>query len=263
MLIFSIISDIDWLSSSYRPAPVSNHEFASVVGAIQLLPIGHVVWFVMLLNLFIKTYLIFSSTSLTESGRKLQLDLWKRAQFFGPPCTFNAPADLHNVIQTRIIAIQWIQLICSIGMLIVAMVVYIQMSWSPHFNLRSPFVPFKLLLIFKGITGMGIFFGIMRNTNVETFSSEFGCRLCKTKNTQSKKKNGLRVKVDGEFICFTLCIKSVDFLVGLLIWVGLIWIYNLGTSSQSKPVRTLLQFVVILQLVTDVWVVVLGFFVHW
>jgi hypothetical protein len=281
MVLVSLYSDLDWLSASgtSQPAPLTEQDVASSLGLSEMSPLGNMVWFIIMANCVVKLYLIFNTTRLTDVGRdQIQAALWKRALYFCPPLSLQPPSslsELHSTVQTRIIAIQWLQLVCSVGMLVLTLVVYIQMGWSPHFNINAPFWPLKVTLLLKGCSGLVVFLGILRNTHFSDFIAEFGCRACR-KNVRTQQQpqesiigqkndnQGERVKINGDFICFNLVVKGLDFFIGILVWMGLLYILQLGgKSSQPKSVSTILGWVVAFQLVTDVWVMVLGFFIHW
>jgi hypothetical protein len=266
--------DFDWLSSCYDIAPLDGsadyineaYNYATSMGCIELPMIGRIAWWAILINIPVKAVMIFMAVRKAKSGQGLLWAIWKRLNFFCPPCTTRNPKDVSSAIQTRVIAIEWIELICSMSMLFLTLYAYVQLGWSVHFTYPAPLIPLKAIMLIKGVFGLLVYASCIKNTNFIAFLSEFGCRpSCKNvrdrKNVDGTTSNSQqKVNVDGDFLCFNTFTKVLDLMVGVVVWVEVIWVIShMGVwKSEPKPIRVVLGTVIVLQVITDVLVIILA-----
>lgn len=210
--------------------------------------------------------MMFMTVRRSKSGQGLFWAVWKRLNYFFPPCTTRNPKDIFGAIQTRVIAIEWIELVCSISMLLLAIYAYVQLGWSVLFTYPAPLMPLKSIMLIKALVSLFVYASCMKNTNLIAFFSEFGCRPSCKNIRDGKTDDGTyfgtqrKVNVDGDFLCFNAFTKVLDLMIGVLVWLEVIWvILHMGVwKSQPKAIRVVLGGVIVLQLMTDFLVVLLG-----
>jgi hypothetical protein len=266
--------DFDWLSSCYDIASLDGtadynnktYNYATSLGCMGLSLVGKISWWAILLNIPIKAVMMFMTVRRSKSGQGLLWAIWKRLNFFFPPCTTRNPKDVSGAIQTRVIAIEWMELVCSISMLLLTVYVYIQLAWSVLFTYPAPLIPLKVIMLIKGLVGLLVYASCMKNTNLLAFFSEFGCRPSCKNIRDGKTTDGTsvgtqrKVNVDGDFLCFNTFTKVLDLMVGVVLWVQVIWVIShMGVwKSEPKAIRVVLGGIIFLQLITDFLVVILG-----
>lgn len=230
--IFSIGIDIDWIASDYYPVglneslDVFGYNFQQASSVTK-----QVAWHVIIYNIFLKIIILYTVMRKTTKGRNLQTALWYNLHVFCPPTSWRLPKDLSAAIQSRVIAIIWIEILCSCVLFVVAIVVQVKMNWSPQFNTNVPFVSLKHLLFLKGSSGTLFFMSILRNADAVDILAEFGCLYpCKSwyegRKIILRRKRGFetpKVLVNGEFLKFTGVVKVFDMTVGLFIWAALVF----------------------------------------
>jgi len=262
----SIVMDIDWLSSCYDIAPIDksadyeNYDFAPSMGCTVLPLIGHISWWALLLNVPVKAVMILITVRKAKTGQSFLWAIWKRFHLFCPPCTSRNPKDVHSTIQSRVIAIEWIEVTCATAMLLLTLYVYLQLGWSVQFNYPAPFISLKVIMLIKGFSGLLVFGSSIKNTDFLSFLSEFGCRpSCKSVRDRRDESNE-KVIVDEDFLCFNGFTKIADLVIGAGVWVEVIWaIVQLGDwKSDPKPIQVVLGAVIVLQFFTDILVMVLA-----
>lgn len=210
---------------------------------------------------------IFIQLNGSKNGKRLIHQLWKKMHAFFPPLPSSlAQENSLEVLQIRIIAIIWLEILCAI--IIASLTIYAQvhLSWSPIFTTTTLFTPLVNILYCKVISGIIYVIGLVQNTDLFAVLSECGCfksmhyqyHQDDSSNNDGAYEEGrlTKVLIDRPFLKFNGFLKIVDTIVSIIAWVSLFQSKQLGGLDQPKEVRLVLGFVILSLVLSSMY----GFF---
>ena len=272
MVFFSIILDIDWFYSNYFPSKL---ESLSEIEEMMGFPneknwARQISSFMIIMNVFLKLILVYVFSKKTKSGRRLKNRSWQYLYLFCPPTSKRLPKKLDEAIEQRIFSITWIEIFCAIGFFLIFGAVQTQLSWSSLFTVKCPLIPLNMIILMKGISSFIQVLGLLSHADLPDFLAEFGCIISKTwyKNRRQilREKRGFeapKVMINKGYMSLNTFIKVLDLGIGVLMWIALVWAYNLIGRDTPKEIRVVLMILTINEVVADILVSSLYATVHW
>lgn len=221
--MISIAVDIDWLTSDYYPLTLdSNTDSFNYRSTKETLM--SVSWYLVLIGSLFKLSSLITILFHSPNGRTIVQGIWNKLQVFLPPRRLSSvPGD----IESRVIAILWLELISSISFFLLAIYVQTQLSWAPHFSTPILFTSITNLIYLKALFGLLLVIAILRNTKLSLLCSELNCFM-----GTSVDQHYHKVRIDKQFLCFNGGLKSLSSTIGGFLWVWLAFAVKLGTNKE-------------------------------
>lgn len=260
--LLSVFFDIEWLMSEYYPSQLTASKDDMIYRHEQEQSIHRITaWYCIVIGIPFKIMSLHSLTGYSESGIKFRRLLWSKVHSFLPPTTTELPNNLHSSIKSRVSAIIWLEMVCAVLNFVLYAFVEMRLSWSSHFTVPSPVISLKQLILAKGASGLLLVIATMRKLPVIDFLAEFGC--LNPDNLVFQKRPNQSFSIDSPFICFNGCIKGIDFSIGVLMWISLLWTRRIGIQEAPKEVRAVFMTLAILLSISVILCMVLDITVCW
>jgi len=269
----SLFLDLDWLIASETPISLLNEQSSATANIVKIAPnsISTVSSIALVSNMGLKLLILARILQSSKRGRSLLRKLWQSTRYFLP--TIHVPSNtnkLRRVIERRAIALGWLHLVCSLILGMTTLITIQTLYYSNIFTAGgSTLLPLNVTMTAKAVSSFVIFLAWFRNIDGGEFLSTLGClssfevgkRWYEKRKKRLRAKRGFsapKVAFESEYFSLNMIVKVVDFVIGLLVWVG---IGRANNRSQTKSVRMVIAVVTGCQLVTDVLGPVLTFLV--
>jgi hypothetical protein len=171
--MFSFGLDVDWLISDYYPVTLGVIEDQFIYNIQQSAIFSrNFAWYMIMMNIFLKTISLAILILDSKVGNQMINEAWDKLHLFFPPTSTKIPENLNVIMESRIIAIGWVELISSLLIIILATYANLRLSWAPQFQSRPVLTTLPNILYLKGISGTLLVMALMRNCNKRAI---FGC----------------------------------------------------------------------------------------
>lgn len=134
VVVITIFIDVDYLLSNVYPESIHEKIDSLRMGPDESLT-RLFAWYGILFNIGLKPFCLVGCLNASSRGRFIRSRVWERGHVIFPPLSYHIPEDLNKVIQTRSIAIAWIELICCI--LYFVCVFLIEMDWCHRLHFKK------------------------------------------------------------------------------------------------------------------------------
>ena len=263
LVLVSLIVDIDWLISDYSPTPLDLMTNENMFRFEQGESLTRtIIWYTTILVMLCKVIPIFITIKRSTKGKRLIRQIWSKTYAFFPPLS-SSGMNLRT-LQVRTIAIIWLEIICAITVVSLAIYAQLHLSWSPIFtSAATSLTPLINILYCKGISGMLFVLGLLQHTDLVALFSECGCRLKSMyidyqddDRSDDEEEERTKVLIDKPFLKFNGFLKVVDMIISIISWISLIQSKELGGYDQPKEVRLVLGLIMVSLILSSVY----GFF---
>ncbi len=243
--------DIDWLISDYYPVPLNANADTFIYSIQQEAILSRdFAWLTMMMNILLKTLsfvvLLFDS----NIGSQMLSTAWKQIQLFLPPTsTSNVPLNVEELkaaMESRIIAIVWVEMISTALIIILAIYANLRLSWDPLFQSKLALVTVQNTLYLKGVMGILLVMALLKNCNKSYLLSGFW-----SFDLNSRSPRNYKVKIDGIFLRFNGTLKFISTVIGILTLCSIIHAWAFQTIKTPKEVRVVLGIMVTSLIMTD------------
>jgi len=208
----------------------------------------NIAWYLVIIGIVLKIVILVTLLRSSTIGSEILATTWKKVHVFFPPTSTKPPENTKAVIESRIIAIVWVEFICSSCLLFLAFYSQMRLSWAPQFFTTSSFMTMPNVLYAKGISGIILVLGILRN-------SRFGC--LPSSSSGSSNAHSSKVLVNRTFLRFNGTLKTINVAIGILVWIRISSAWSLGGGDIPKEVRIVLGGLTALMVLTDILCVIL------
>ena len=266
-VIFSNLVDCDFLSSKYFPEPLGEESdnFAYRIKQEES-STRSFAWYGLLINILIKMISLNESLKASTQGRVIREIFWEKGSLFF--VTRHIPKDLNVAVRRRIVAIAWIEFICSLLFFAYFFAIHFDGVSSTHLQYNT-MLSLKGTLLLKGSSGLFVFMSLYHHISMKEFCSQFGCSsFCpiffETPSPERGRGKGrILANVDKSLPCI-IFMKSVDVSIGVLLWIGLVSVQKENSSGNApKEESTLMGLIFATQMFTHILVLILGSVVVW
>lgn len=201
----------------------------------------------------------------SPQGRTTLGVLWRRLRLFLP--IWGEPSRLTKEVYDRIIALAWLHLLASVGLLLTAGITGFTMDWAPQFGAAGVGATLSLLCFLKAITLSLVVMGLFRNMDLALCLNVFGCMACadrwhRARERRRRRKHGThypKIILEWDYIMGCCWVKVVDMCLGVWVWCAIAWSWDPSLEFHDRwNVRMLLAFVTVTQFFTDIWSIFLG-----
>ncbi len=246
VVFVSICIDIDFLLSNFFPEPI-NEDINSLrmdqdESLTRLFALYGIIF-----NIGLKPFSLVGCLNASSRGRNIRNRMWERGHVLLPPLSHQIPEDLNNVIQSRAIAIAWIELICCV--LYFACIFSIEMDWvsSTAFQ-EGTNISLEGSLILKATSGVIVLLSLRQHINMKDFWSHFGCRI---RSNSGSPTNASSSAFRKSLRCIFLT-KSIDFSIAVLIWIKLVQSRDGIRWNAPKDLKAMTDLILAITLFTHI-----------
>ena len=248
--MFSFGLDVDWLISDYYPVTLGVIEDQFIYNTQQSAIFSrNFAWYMIMMNIFLKTISLAILILDSKVGNQMINEAWDKLHLFFPPTSTKIPENLNVIMESRIIAIGWVELISSLLIIILATYANLRLSWAPQFQSRPVLTTLPNILYLKGISGTLLVMALMRNCNKRAI---FGCLVSSSSKPDSPSSHNRKVLIDRSFLRFNGTFKCFTTVIGICTWYSLLTVWSLGGGDIPKEVRIVLGMLATSMVLTDV-----------
>lgn len=270
IVVLSICIDSDWLASHYFVASLREEADYLAFRIEQEESLTRAfAWYGLMINIFLKMTCLNVSMKSSLQGRSIRNKLWERGHVFIPPLMKQLPKDFDAAVRARVIAITWIELICSILFFAYFFVILFDGVAATHFQAsKKQMFSLQGILILKGTSGIFVVLSLAHHLRLKDFFSQFGCTfICPTifetqSRTRSRGRSKMLSTMKKSLSCI-LFVKTLDFGVGVLLWISLVSARKILGWDAPKEVTTMMDLILTTNLFTNNLVPFLIIIVAW
>ena len=269
-MLLSIGADFDWLSSRYVTDPLEDEDqgniFAYRIAQEESL-VHNVAWYGIFINAILKAISLNYSLQSSERGSLVRLRVWERINVF---CTLTASSydDVNEAVQTKLVAVLWIELISLIISFSSFFVIDIKGVSSELFqDGPTQLLSLQASLLYKGTSGVIFFLSLFHHIRLKDFLAQFGCTSCcpewgvmMTSGVRGRMR--LVSTLRKSMKCVVIA-KISDFAIGVLLWINLASAHREFTRDAPKDTIVLFALLVSTQTMTCIISPVLCLVVTW
>jgi hypothetical protein len=263
LYIISVCLDLDWLIGDYYPITLDKDNQLFVDGTNSLI-IKKATEYIIALGIILKVCTLLFYLKKTPTGLQVILSFWGKIKFF-LPCSLLSCSDSQNILlqslESRVIAIIWLELVSSLVIICSSIYAHLQLSWAQQFQLKEgvlALVDLAIinLLYIKGASGIIVVMAISKNCSKRAIFSEFGC---------VHDDDNIRVKVliNREFLVFNGFLKLLNFSIGIIAWINLLSAWGIAGSDAPKEIKVILVILMLAHILTDILATSLFAMVGW
>ena len=195
-------------------------------------------------------FTIFMKSSVV--GTQMLSMAWSKGKVFLPPMTNGmSKQDIKDMVHSRVLALIWLEFLGSLMMLLLAVYAHARLPWAPQFLLMPTITTFLNLMYAKATCGILFVAAICRNC------SRLICIAPASEVVHFK------VLIDQSFLRFNGTIKLFECCLGVLIWINLLYAWNLGGSDTPKEVKIVLICISVVMVLTECFASALWTTVWW
>ena len=266
-MVFSICIDVDWMSYKYFPTPLDEEALAYRIQQETSLTYI-IVWYSLLINSFTKVLCLNESLKTSNHGRKIRKKFLER----GGKCLISShiPDDLSSAVRDKVIALSWIEIICSLlyfGCFFV--IEFDGISSSLFRDVPDQILSLEGAILFKATSGFFVFLSLAHHIRVRDFVGLFGCKyVCPTLDDSysigrgRNENDDIMSRMEKSFKCI-IFLKGLDFVLGTIVWMGLVSVHRQTGFDAPKETTTLLGLIFATQIFTSIIAPVLVAVVFW
>ncbi len=263
--------DIDWIISDYYPLTIVPNEEQFIYNTRQTFLLSRsIAWYMILFGIVAKCITMVSLLWNSSNGRSILKNTWGIWNVFLPPITTAIPDEIERVIDSRVIAVVWLEIICCLSILLLTLYAQMRLSWAPQFTTSFLFTSMIQIMYAKSIGGFLYVLAILRSTTVSSLCSALGC--CHnikededddSPNSYTQQGYRQKVLVDTSFIRFNGGVKALNLIIGIFLWISLISALKLGGGETPKEVVVVTGILAVTLIITDILCVILGLVIVW
>lgn len=258
----SVCFDVDWLSSSYVPDPLTSdeNEMAYRIEQEDSL-VQTFAWYGVIANMLMKVICLNYSLQSSKRGILVRKRCWERLNVF---CTMKAPSDdINEAVKAKIIAILWIEITSLISCFTAFFIIDTKgVSSSLFQDGPMQMLSLQASVLYKGVTGVLVALSLFHHVRLRDFWTQCGCTSCCLSGHHAPERGRRRITTtlrrSSKCIVAT---KMTDFAIGVLLWI------NLATAHRefTRDVPTIVVFGLLVssQIITCIVSPVLGSVVVW
>lgn len=255
-VLISCINDFVWLSNN------------SVVNSLETLEDDDVhlfelkqqeslsfqiAWYLLLLGILGKFGAWISMLRQEDLGRKIMKETWKKVYVFFPPVSMSLPEHICCEVESRIIAIVWLEFVSIISLAILTLYSHTRLFWAEQLSATVVVTSLINLLYAKIFCELLFLLSLLKNCSWAGVFSEFGCGQCFTKNTAEESK----VNISLGFFRFNWVAKACALLPSCFLWISLESSFRMGGPNVPSQIRSTLYLVTTCVSLLDVYCVML------
>ncbi|KAL9181702.1 hypothetical protein ACHAXT_012045 [Thalassiosira profunda] len=251
-VMVSICIDIDWLSYKYFPEALDGEDMAYRIQQESSI-VWRFAWYAVMLNIVLKFLCLNSALKASGPGRTIRRKISERAG----KCFVSTrrPDDLSAAVKDKAIAIAWIESLCSL--LCFGCFFAIQFDIVSARAILSD-VPLQLLslkgtLLLKATSSFLVFLSWLNHICVKDLLGLCACRsVCPGLREVRGGRDRILSKVAKSLTC-NIATKLLDFVLGVLVWIGLVSAHSQAGFDAPHDVTTLLGLVFAAQVLSTVY----------
>lgn len=266
MVVFSIGIDLNWLSSRYLPEPLAGVEEGNWFDfrmEREDSSLQSIAYYGLGFNMLLKAAALDQCLKSSPRGRARQKCLECMKVIVIPTVSEN----LHQAIRAKFIAIAWVELVCCVSLFFCFGFAEADGPTASLFQTgTNQLLSLQGMLLFKGTSGSFAFLVMLHNIRIKEFCSQFGCsNVCPMLldgDTTTRRDRRLASSITKSFK-YILLTKLADFTAGSLLWRSLALVYKETSVDVPKETSATLILVLFTQMLTTLFVPILGMVLAW
>ena len=242
-VMISICLDTDWLYSKYFPTSLVDEDELAYQIEQETSVIYAMAWYTILLNIFLKLICLNEALKCNVHGMNIHKQVWKT--FFGKCLITINPKDLGAAVKDKIIALVWLEAVCCLACFGCFFVIEFGIvSSSLFWNVPNQVISLQGSLLIKGTSGCLVFLSLAHHIPLlATFGCNYVCpMLAESHSGDRGNERKILTTVSQSLWCIGIA-KVLDFSVGILAWIGLIYVQGNVGFDAPKQMKTFLAII--------------------
>jgi len=231
LTLISFIVNLSWLLFPYYTIPLSPVTDILAYNMMQEKSTTRLFcWYCLLLSTLANIILPFFALKSRTNSRNVMWELWNKSRLFLPVIPSHARLkSFKTSLPSRFIAITWLHLLSSLIFFSIGLVAHFQLGYSPIFATSYPFLTLNTFIYIKAGTCFAFVLTMLHNIDFCDFFAEFGCiNPCHIHYRNRRRRlllkrgfQGPAVLITSNFILFSGCVKLIDEVAGVFMWISL------------------------------------------
>lgn len=255
-VFISFINDIIWLVSNsvLRPLDKLEETDLRMYELKQEASLNFkMAWYLLLLASLGKFGAWAAMLRQEDSGKKIMKQTWKKIFVFFPPGSMHLPESVYSIVESRIIAIVWLEFVSTSSLAILTMYSHTRLFWAEQFS-----TTIVNLLYTKAFCELLFLISLLKNCSWVGVFSEFGCGRCLAMNPEENK-----VRINLGFFRFNWLVKACAIFPSCFLWISLESSFRMSGSDVPSVIRSTLSLITICLSLLDVYCVMLFIVTTW
>ena len=220
------------------------------------------------LSMLLKMGLFYMATRRHARGKRVFRHIWHQLRYFLPAFMAPKPRMLALEVEGRLVAVAWIHACCAGALFLVALVVVIMFPAITQFNsaYSSSSLSLSTLMFLKAMSIAFVFLSVFQKMNVRHCMGRFGCLLFQLPNaprSNRERRENPALPLTPETLRNLLVAKSLDTLLSIWVWMGLVEQRSLNSYGPSYVVIVLYRLTLTVSLLCDILAVCLVITAAW
>ena len=241
-VMISICIDTDWLYSKYFSTSLVDEDELAYRIEQETSVIYAITWYTLLINIFLKLSCLNEALKCNVHGMNIHDQFWKG--FFGKCFIQINPHDVGVAVKDKIIALVWLEFLCSLVCFGCFFVIEFDIVSAPVFwNVPNQVLSLQGSLLIKAVSGCLMFLSLAHHIPLlATFGCHHTCPMLVEEYQHSAERSNdkkILATVSQSLWCIGLT-KTLDFTVGIIVWIGLVYVQGNVGFDAPKAVMTFL-----------------------
>lgn len=261
-VLISFVNDIIWLFNNSVVHSLhnleKNDEMAYEIKQKESLSF-QIAWYLLLLSILGKFGAWISMLRQEDLGRKIMKQAWKKVFVFFPPGSMRLPESVCTEVESRIIAIVWLEFVCTLSLTILTLYSHTRLFWAEQFSAAVVVASLINLLYIKILCELVFLLSLLKNCSWIGVFSQSGCGKCFTMNSVNANK----VKISLDFFRFNWAAKAFTLLPSCFLWISLESSFRMGGPNVPSQIGSTLSLITTCLSLLDFYCVVLFIVATW
>jgi hypothetical protein len=255
-ILISFVNDTIWLFSNSVVHSLQNLEKNDelVYELRQKESLNfQIAWYLLLLSILGKIGAWISMLRQEDMGRKIMKEMWKKIFVFFPPGSMRLPENVCTEVESRIIAIVWLEFVFTLSLTILTLYSHTRLFWAEQFSAAVVVASLINLLYIKIFCELVFLLSLLKNCSWIGVFSQSGCGKCFTMNSVDVNK----VKISLEFFRFNWAAKALTMLPSCFLWISLESSFRMGGPNVPSQIRSTLSLITTCLSLLDLYCIIL------
>ena len=265
IVIISVCVDIDWLSYKYYPTSLNEEGELAYRLKQETSLVYSAAWYALLINIFLKLFCLNEALKSNKHGRNIRQQLLGR---FGRCCISRfVPKNLSAAVKDKVVALAWIEFICSLLCFACFFVIeFDTVSSSLFWNVSGQIFSLQATLLYKGLSGGCVLLSFAHHITMKDAVAIIACHGLCPGLVDDHRSNRETFSSVGKSSCCIIMTKLFDLSFSVLLWMALVSVYNKMGFDAPKDVNTfngvVLGTLIFTSIISPILIVVMFFYIR-